>query len=695
MKKFLPLLIISLVIAFFFKDFVLGGKIPLPADTIVGLYHPWRDYYAANYPNGIPFKNSLITDPVRQQYPWKLLAIEQIKQGKLPVWNPYSFSGAPLLANFQSGVFYPLNIIFFLLPFSQGWGVYILMQFLLGGIFMYLYLNNLKISKTSSLFGSLVFTFSGVFIAWGWWGNIIHTLLWLPFLLLSIDKVVFCITSLNRSKIKYQISKIEIKNQKLAIDNEQSTINPQSTVNNAKCVMRNALIKYLAIFIFSLCSSFFAGHLQVFFYVFMVTIFYLISKIIFLKNKIITMLVFGLCFLIFGLITSVQWLPTLHFISQSARGLDQTVWQKPGWFLPWENLLQFLVPDFFGNPSTGNYWGIWNYGEFIGYIGVLPFILAAYVLFFRRDKKVFFFGSLFFLTLLFALPTPFAKLPYLLKIPFISTSQPTRLLIITDFSLVVLAALGFDYFQKNKVIKDIIKIITFLFISYGVLWLFVIIGNRWLTGNDWTNNLLIAKRNLILPTVIFSISTILLILTTKFNNIKINLLRVTCLPLEALAKWGALFLLILFDLFRFGWKFLPFVKEDYIYPKTKIITFLQNKQQEGRFRIMATDERIFPPNFSIVYHIESIDGYDPLFLRNYADLINKMENRDPRSSFNRIITPKNFASSTADLINVRYVLSLTDLESPKLKKVFQEGETRVYENLKYIKIPYFQNIYEY
>jgi len=95
-----------------------------------------------------------------------------------------------------------------------------------------------------------------------------------------------------------------------------------------------------------------------------------------------------------------QLIPTLQFIILSARNLDLPGWQtNPGWFIPWQNLIQFLAPDFFGNPATLNYYGIWNYGEFIGYIGIFPLIMAFFALFFRRDKKTLFFWNGFFLVI--------------------------------------------------------------------------------------------------------------------------------------------------------------------------------------------------------------------------------------------------------------------------------------------------------
>ena len=125
MKKILPVVFITIIIIIFFWQFLFKGLLPIPSDTIVGLYHPFRDLYAKDYPRGIPFKNFLVTDPVRQQYPWRYLAVNIEKNFELPLWNPYNFTGTPLLANHQSAPFYPLNFLFFLLPFSLAWSVLI------------------------------------------------------------------------------------------------------------------------------------------------------------------------------------------------------------------------------------------------------------------------------------------------------------------------------------------------------------------------------------------------------------------------------------------------------------------------------------------------------------------------------------------------------------------------------------------
>ncbi|MBI5563698.1 MAG: YfhO family protein [Chloroflexi bacterium] len=41
--------------------------------------------------------------------PYRDFAAQAMREGRIPLWNPYLFMGAPFLANSQAGVFYPLN----------------------------------------------------------------------------------------------------------------------------------------------------------------------------------------------------------------------------------------------------------------------------------------------------------------------------------------------------------------------------------------------------------------------------------------------------------------------------------------------------------------------------------------------------------------------------------------------------------
>ncbi len=628
MKKIIPIIAISFIVVIFFKNFIFEGLLPVPSDTIVGLYHPFRDKYAKDYPRGIPFKNFLITDPVRQQYVWRFLVVSSEKKMQLPLWNPYNFSGTPLLANFQSSPFYPLNFLFFIIPFNYAWGIFIFAEPLLAGIFLYLYLTNLKLNKYASLIGAISFSFSGFSVAWLEWGTISHVAMWLPLLLFSIDKIAS-----------------SGKNRKLNI--------------------------WILVYLFSLISSFFAGHLQTFFYLFIFSYVYFFVRWIQFGWQKNTLFLFIFINSLFIILTSIQWIPTLQLILLSARNIDSVGFNNLGWFIPWQNLIQFIAPDFFGNPTTLNYWGVWNYAEFVGYIGILPLIMAIFAIFFRRDKKTLFFGTMFFLSLIFSLPTFFAKIPFVLHIPFVDTAQPTRLLFITDFCLAVLSAFGFDYFLKKRK-RAIIYPLSFLALILIFLWIFVIFGNHIFSFVS-TDNLLIAKRNLFLETALFAflIAPIFFLITFPRMDRRFTIMIYIIIVATTV-----------FDLMRFGLKFTPFTNKSYLFPSTSSTSFLQN--QKGQFRIMTTDQRILPPNFSTIYRLQSVDGYDPLYLSRYGELIAASQrgepNINPPFGFNRIITPDKYNTKIINMLGVKYILSLSDLKDNNLKKVFSEGETRIYEN---------------
>ena len=183
---------------------------------------------------------------------------------------------------------------------------------------------------------------------------------------------------------------------------------------------------------------------------------------------------------------------------------------------------------------------------------------------------------------------------------------------------------------------------------------------------------MVSQRNLIFSIgnlMVFGISVSSFFLLKIRNSKSIFLFSVFC------------FLFSILDLFRFGWKFTPFSPGEYLYPVTPAIKYLQNNMREND-RYMTVDRRILPPNANIIYKLRSIEGYDPIYSKDYASLITAMEGDGSETepvSFGRIVRPKNYRSPISEKLDVRYVLSLSDISDPNLTKVFQEGETRVYE----------------
>jgi hypothetical protein len=99
------LLLLLLIALLFTRNLAQGGAV-IPF-SLLHNFHPWIQAAPPHDP-------SELYDQIMQFYPWRDLSVQEIKAGRVPLWNPFSFCGSPLLANGQSGVFFPLNFLNFL-----------------------------------------------------------------------------------------------------------------------------------------------------------------------------------------------------------------------------------------------------------------------------------------------------------------------------------------------------------------------------------------------------------------------------------------------------------------------------------------------------------------------------------------------------------------------------------------------------
>lgn len=260
-------------------------------------------------------------------------------------------------------------------------------------------------------------------------------------------------------------------------------------------------------------------------------------------------------------------------------------------------------------------------------------------------------------------------MPYLFHWPFISSIQPSRIILLIDFSLAIFAAYGLEEF-KNKV-ENKKSILISVALSFVVL---IILASSLLDKSIFPfaanlNPAQIAFHNSILA--VFISFLLMLIVILKFFKVGKTFLL------------ACLFSLTILELFRFSYKFIPFTKISLIFPQTTTLSYLQS--QPKPFRIMTTDRRILHPNSSSFYRIESVDGYDPLYLKSYGQFINSLQSSKFENNFggfNRIVTPQKVDSPLINLLNVKYVLSFDEIKDSNFKKVFEEGITKVYENSK-------------
>jgi len=111
--------------------------------------------------------------------PLRFFTATQIKTGHLPLWNPYSASGEPWLANPQTAVFYPPAWLFLVLPFEAAYMLYLALHLALLGCGALLLFSH-KASLGAALIGAVALMFCGPTLSLLDVQNNLTTFAWLP-----------------------------------------------------------------------------------------------------------------------------------------------------------------------------------------------------------------------------------------------------------------------------------------------------------------------------------------------------------------------------------------------------------------------------------------------------------------------------------------------------------------------------------
>ncbi len=162
------------------------------------------------------------------------------------------------------------------------------------------------------------------------------------------------------------------------------------------------------------------------------------------------------------------------------------------------------------------------------------------------------------------------------------------------------------------------------------------------------------------------------------------------IPFSRIKKLGLflIFFLIVFDLFRFGFKYTPFTDKTYLYPKTDLTDFL--KKEAGLYRFTG----LIPQSMFIPYNLLSPEGYEPLMIKRYSQFANQIneEKFSQVSTGSRWVIVNRYQSPLLNLLGAKYLLSLNfnpqsdwdpqyfKYPEEKYELVFQYGQSQVYEN---------------
>ncbi|MBI5879418.1 MAG: YfhO family protein [Chloroflexi bacterium] len=124
-------------------------------------------------------------------YPYRAAINDAISQGRLPLWNPYLFMGAPLLANGQAGLFYPLNWPLALLDAPRAINASIVLHVALAAGLLFAFARDrLALPTVPAVLAAVVFALGGYAGSLVEHVNQLQAAAWFPLLLLCADRAM-------------------------------------------------------------------------------------------------------------------------------------------------------------------------------------------------------------------------------------------------------------------------------------------------------------------------------------------------------------------------------------------------------------------------------------------------------------------------------------------------------------------------
>jgi len=355
--------------------------------------------------------------PALQFYPWREYAFDLIRQGQLPLWNPYNGAGAPLLANYQSALLYPLNWFGLVLPLAWAMSVTAVLHLFIAGWGMWRLTHRLGFSVLGQGISALAFAFTGYTVARLGTYPTVFTAAWIPWALWA-----------------------------------------------ALGLLQHTRRRDVATLALVIAMQLLAGHAQTTWYSMLLlatfSAWWLVTHRPF-QWRALPLLILAL--VLGAAIAAAQLIPTAELLAQSQRsdGVDyETVMNFS--YAP-ARLLNFLSPNIFGNPGDGSYITKGAFFEDAVYIGLIPLVAALVAVItwlWRKLRRVApvsgdtivpfaLLITVVGLLLAFGKNAPF--FPFLYdNIPTFSMFQaPVRWHIWTVFGLSLLAGVGVTFWSRG------------------------------------------------------------------------------------------------------------------------------------------------------------------------------------------------------------------------------------------------------
>ena len=695
-------LILLLLIAplLMFHQQTLGGRTLLPSENLFQ-HLPYSAYREVARAPATPH-NHLLSDMVLQNLQWKSFIRAQIAQGEIPLWNPHQFAGVPFFAAGQHSALYPLSVIYYALPLSAAYGWFILINLWLAGMFMAGFMRGLGLGRAGAGLAGITYQLSGFLIASAVFPMIVAAAVWLPLILWMIENIL-------RGRSLW--------------------------------IFRGTALLWVVIGAIAVGCNILAGHIELTIYTLLIAGTYAAFRLVWGSARrwretgrlplrwTATTAVWLMALVALGLgLAALQLIPLYEFVGSNWRAERASLETVLGYAHPPRDLLQFLLPNFYGSPAHHSYvdafsgqlisdlrstaglrrdfiyWGVKNYVEGALYVGVLPLLLALYGLVkgvWRRELApyVILFGALALLALAFMFGTGAYSLVF--HLPGINQlNSPFRWVFALTLAIAALAGIGLHILSEGTGGRrrlasalGLLSLVAGLALILGLGLIFAGFARFEPILNQLVSDMAGAEDAFVDGRMFFSYQLPQLLTLGALLIISGGVFVLAARSRSR--RWNALALgIAALDLLIASYGFNPASDPLLLDFKPPAIEFLGG--QAGHFRVTSLerpgDGRILHPNTGLRYGLDDIRGYDSIIPAGYVATMRSLQpqhlldhnqiaplytdaGRSP-AGYQRVLQ-----SDMLNLLNVRYVLTAPDFEMylPGWKDVYRR-EVAIWEN---------------
>ena len=354
------------------------------------------------------------SDLMNENFPYRFSLGDALQSGHWPLWTREIYGGFPLLARAESGVCYPLNLVLFgLLPPYVALNLTILIILVTAGVGMYFYAREIGSRKLAAMVAGVAFCFSGYLLSHLKHLSMATAACWLPVGLTLLERAV----RRNHSRpllwfgIVFALQQLSANTQTAYYAGLLYGLYFVFRFLNQQRELRDASKPHPVVRLFkSRLTWFFVG-----------------------------IVILG------SLLAAIQLIPTYEMVSLSARSGGVSFEYASSYAYSPRDFWTFLFPYINGDPGNLTYSGKSVFWEDYGYVGALTFLLALFAsLRCWKNWHVRFFSITAVVSYLIVLgpATPVFRLVFAAVPGMAYFRFPTRLLLVTDVSLVALAALA-------------------------------------------------------------------------------------------------------------------------------------------------------------------------------------------------------------------------------------------------------------